>query len=314
MFWEPEIPIIGANMASDAPDREPASGENLLERAKPLFYEIDINIGHTLPRSLKISFNQLFFLNLREDNPSLVHLPRGGGRYKDWFGRLRSKLREVEVGMNSCFYHAHNIEIIENKLVDIAISHLPGLNMKIGTNISGGRIEKLSFEYYAFLFSMQRTLSYYAASIGSYFQIDINRVRKLSARIENVNPTSVSKNICKRIGNAEQDFPGSFGSRSDLKSQRDVLAHHKNVDVGTLNMLRTADGYRVFLAGGGENLDNIPAILIGKDSARILSLSPVLKKRLMALEKLVMGSCWDMGLLASPKVGGKSDNVRYSGI
>jgi hypothetical protein len=284
----------------------------------PLLNAIFHVVGYQLPRDKHLSFNQLQFLNLKRSNSGLGHLSKEGAA-KDWYPHFEKTVREVRVGLTACYYHVESVAKLETALLETVRSYLPSLNLKLGQGLAGGHYERLAFEYHAHIMTLRRALDYFAGSVGCYFKRDVTSIRGLKKKISDSQPSSVRDRISARIDRLATAIPDTFASREHAKSKRDLLAHYRNIDVGTLNISRsTDDRYFVGLAGGGEALSGgeLPSIAleVGRGSDLPLTLAPKLQAQVDEVAQAILGSYWDMGLLEFPKHGKVSTNSKYAEI
>ncbi|MBI4458347.1 hypothetical protein HY633_05270 [Candidatus Uhrbacteria bacterium] len=308
-------------MKSSIGNPRPAPPDNALERAKPMIWLIEQVADFKQPRDKHIRWNQLVFLNLRKENPQLSHLTENSSGGRDYYRIFSDTIPHVRQGLTACYYHLENVENLERKIGEIALEHLPKLSMPKNSTIAGGDTNRLDAEYHAFLFGLRRTLDYFANSAAAYFRVSTWGITNLEKAIAGKDPAPVRDRISGRIRKAKPELTSVIGDGTGRKTPRDKAAHREFVSAGVINMMRVGDNYSVVICGGGEGL-NFGAKLKAKEipvdgsgqRVVVMSLAPALANQLQVAERLIMGSYWDMGLLTSPKSGGRSVSENLAAI
>src|ERR1700744_2561591 len=89
-----------------------------MARFDPFLNQIARDVGYMLPRDLHITFNQIIFLNVRNDRPALQHLVRKE-HGPDWLRLLSTSIQDVRQGLAASHYHLSEVERLETKMIEI---------------------------------------------------------------------------------------------------------------------------------------------------------------------------------------------------
>jgi hypothetical protein len=146
----------------------------------------------------------------------------------------------------------------------------------------------LNAEYQAFKFAVRRTLEYLAAAVATFFKTDGTRIRRLATTIDGREPTARARTVQARL--AAANLEAIIGT-DDERSVRDLLAHHRSIDAGVVNIRVDEEGdVRIRVAGGGERLQPFGDLAT-------CNVSTILEHEVAWLEDLAFGLFSDLGLL-----------------
>lgn len=282
---------------------------DIREALNPMINAVEQEAGFWLPPNTQIYFNQIRQALLRQLAPNVCMLP------PEWYCKLERNIMETETGLTASYYHMENILRLEERILRVAHAHLPD---KSSLPHAGGSVgpntAKTDFEYHAFVLAVQRTLEYFALSVEAFFQIHKkagvgSRIKPLGRTIKNAAPTEIRDHVLQRLDKARTNVPDFIDHDLTTISNRDLISHVKNIEPAYLHVLWNEAGWQIRLKGGALS-DRI----VEDTTVHPSSLTAVLWDDLNAVEKLILGTYWDFGLLNFPRTGGKSINADLAQI
>lgn len=218
---------------------------------------LDATIGFELPTKTKQKFQSISaHFNAQPPLPQLLRLKPVSESNKNWWHIFaESVLHSVQEGLAATYYHQKRVEILEQKIIKIAVAAIPELQLPKKSVLAPGSERQLNFEYQAYLFAIRRTLEYFAVSVGAFFKCDAHRIRTITETIRGREPAENCEKVRKKITIALRNLTDILPPDKKIKGSRDILAHYKSVSAGTLNIANRESGYEIRLWGGGERLE-----------------------------------------------------------
>jgi hypothetical protein len=199
-------------------------------------------------KSLFTAYHSHFF-----DAPRPAFSADWGESSPNWRWQKRHSeavLGSTQAAFTGVYYHRDNLLRIERDI--LAFPRMQELMALVGNSaIGGGNTQKLDFEYHAFIFAYRRSLDYLARAIASLLKQEFHSFRELPVSLK----AHAQHEWDQRIIDIHRKYAprlGSFLSKSEEKSTRDLIAHYMHVPAGCLNVNATG----IFLAGGGEKLSS----------------------------------------------------------
>lgn len=278
------------------------SGEERLSRE--FFSHLQSSCGFLLPKTTQQNFEHLWAkLSATPRLPILQRLTVEGGSRQDWFNIFRdAAIGHVHEGLAASYYHARNIALLEDNIINLVLERSDDLVFQEGSVVASGNTRKLDFEYQAFTFAIRRTLEYFATAIGAAFKCEAHRIRSLAKSIRGADPRDVSNRVCQRLQEVLPTLKDILPATTEKRSARDLIAHWRPVQAGTLNMRQRDGRIELSFAGGGENLRawhsdvTIQLVKRQKSVVALISLSPVLENQIRRVESLIFAIYSDLGL------------------
>jgi hypothetical protein len=276
----------------------------------PMITAVEREAGCWLPQETHTRFIQIYHAIRGKLAPHVCNLP------PMWLTKLKSNIVETETGLKAVYYHMENISSLEDRILKMAHAHLPDRSLAPRAGgTAGHNTAKVNFEYHAFVLAAQRTLEYFALSVEAFFQIDndkrSSRIKPLGREIKEKEPADIRDHVLQRLGKARRVIPAFIPDvlAGRHSTTRDIISHVKNIEPVYLHMLGNEAGWQVRLKGGALS-DRINEDIAVHPS----SLSAVLWDDLKEVEKLILGTYWDFGLLEFPRTGGTSVNAELAEI
>ncbi len=232
---------------------------DLLRQAR-LFSEVlrgmDPVASYELPDGMRARFLALWQYSCI-DHPKLLDrlLPTDGAR-RNWHDAfVNAVLGDVQEGVAAMEFHLEEIRVIESQLVAGISAAAQRLHVDEPLTGAGGNSRRLDFAYQAHIFAARRTLEYFAGFVTAFFKQENPGFRHLAERLSRARPVELRDAALSALRDHDV-VRDRVLSEGNTRSVRDCIAHWNTVPAGVVNVHIDADGgCRVFLAGGGENLD-----------------------------------------------------------
>lgn len=276
-----------------------------IERARPMFAELERVAGYEPPGSLSADFAKLHQQVVGKEVPALAHLSDPPPGRPDWLTRFRSAILDsLQEGLYAASYHLSLVERIETAMLRIAEAHLPSLGPSpVSSTIAGGNSRALNFEYQAFAFALRRTLEYLGVAIGAYFKRESHSFRDLAKTIDGADPLGKVERIQHVLAQHAEMIQDILPiDKHNDRSLRDRLAHWEAISAGVFNVSRGPWGYHIGLFGGGHDLRMTPSRASPENSQAVLdeALGPALRGQFERVRSLIWSSIEALGLYEAP--------------
>ncbi len=197
-------------------------------------------------------------------------------------------------------YHLGNVESIQENAISLLLNGLPKIQLPKDLLVAGGNTRRLNFEYQAFVLALHRTLEYFAVSMGAFFKCKTHRIRILANSIKLEEPQDIRERVQSKLEESLKVLPEILSLNEEAPSKRDILAHWKNLAVGTLHIWNTSDGFIIsFVVDKSPwNSDLVKQLRIQQAGpVTFMSVAPILHDEIMRVENLILGVYSEMGLL-----------------
>lgn len=204
--------------------------------------------GFELPETLREPF--LYFHAFITKPPAYIESWRANPKTEHWYIKhVDGVLTSTQQALSACYYHADRLKAMESEIV-AALSSID-FEKAIPSNsaVGVGGTSRMDFEYHAFVFAARRMLDYLTRGLASYFKQEFHSFHSLPKVLGrfSTNPVGIAILAARERSEPRATFVMSEGAD---RSIRDLIAHYKHIDVGTVNL--TSRG--LSFAGGGENL------------------------------------------------------------
>jgi len=275
-----------------------------LERARPMFAELERVAGYVPPDDLSADFAKIQ-KEVFGEAPALTHLSNPRPGRPDWLTRFRSAILDsLQEGLYAASYHLSRVESIETAMLRIAETHLPSLGLStVSSTIAGGNSRVLNFEYQAFAFALRRTLEYLGVAIGAYFKRESHSFRDVAKTIAGETPVEKVERVQRVLAQHAEMIQDILPmDKHNDRSLRDRLAHWEAVSAGVFNVSRGPWGYHIGIFGGGHEL-RMPRSRPGPEHSPITgqalayeALGPALRGQFQRVRSLTWASIEALGL------------------
>lgn len=146
--------------------------------------------------------------------------------------------------IQSIKYHLDNYLMWEKRYIKTfkeALKCIPIKNLTMG-----GETPNLIFEYESFIIQFKACLDIYSQAVGRLFKQTPSDMSSLKKVLEDNNSNKKAKRILRLI-RKNNDWLDEFKSRPDFKSDRDKVTHYSIVNLGTLNVNKKNNRFRVII-------------------------------------------------------------------
>lgn len=146
--------------------------------------------------------------------------------------------------IQSIKYHLDNYLMWEKRYIKNfkeALKCIPIKNLTIGSETPN-----LIFEYESFIIQFKACLDIYSQAVGRLFKQNPSDICGLKNVLEGNNSNQKAKRILELI-RKNKEWLDEFKSRQDFKSDRDKVTHYSVVNLGTLNVNKKNNKFRVII-------------------------------------------------------------------
>jgi len=164
------------------------------------------------------------------------------------FQQVLQGISDVAQSLAGVYYHRRNLANTE-AMIYAEVDDEKFLSKLKTSTVAIGNTAVLDFEYHALILAARRCLDYLARVIGACFSLDINSFRKINT-VRNSLPKQLAVNVVRAHGACMPSL-GRLVTDSSEKSIRDVIAHYRFIDAGSLNISKNWSG----IFGGPEDLN-----------------------------------------------------------
>lgn len=185
--------------------------------------------------------------------PKYIKVWRSDPKEEHWYlQHAGGVLSNAQSAFGASHYHMTRLVQIESD-VEAALSKIDFQSViPTGSAVGVGGTNRMDYEYHAFVFAARRSLDYLTLGLAAYFRETFNSFRRLPKSIGQHRNEPVAVALLKVQARVAPRLGFLLSDGAD-KSIRDLIAHHRHVDVGTLNLTNKGLSF----VGGGEKL-NMP--------------------------------------------------------
>lgn len=192
---------------------------------------LDPIVGFRLHPNLMTSFN--LFLTITNDGSKRQALKDWSGATDKWFEIIMGVNAHVRQSLTIAAYHMLNIKQLNVAVIDA----FKDFKIQQNGSVGGGDTLIITAEYQAFILACRRCLDQLAWAISASLKNECTSFRKLGLHLgkEKRSPTYAAP-LIDIYNKHERKFHGWLITEGSATSLRDLLAHQKSINVGTLNV------------------------------------------------------------------------------